>query len=93
MWGLEGIVGFKSFFLIAKVYQAMIPLPLSSSVPSFHLCVAAMQFFLLYGKTIACKCPYSIKHMEKYSALCFPLNECIWHVSINLEESWDISDG
>jgi len=47
MWGLEGIFGFKSFFLIAKHYQAMIPLPLSNFVPSFHLCVAAMQLF--YG--------------------------------------------
>lgn len=57
----------------------------SSSVPSFHSCVATMQFFLLHIKTIACKCPCSIKHMEKYSALCFLLNEYIWHVNINLD--------
>lgn len=52
MRGLEGIVGFESFFLIAKLYQAVIPLPMSSSVPRFHLCVAAMQFFYCTAKQL-----------------------------------------
>lgn len=52
MWGLDGIVAFKSFFLIVKLYQPMIPLPMSSSVPSFHLCVAALQSFYCTAKQL-----------------------------------------
>lgn len=52
MWGLDEIAGFKSFFPIAKLYQAMIPLPMSSSVLSFHLCVATMQFFYCTAKQL-----------------------------------------
>lgn len=52
MWGLEMIGGFKSSFLTAKLYQAMIPLPVSSSVPSFHLCVAAMHFSYCAAKQL-----------------------------------------
>lgn len=47
MWSLKRIDGFKSFFFNSKILPGYDTPSMSSSVPCFYVCLAAMYFVIV----------------------------------------------